>query len=194
MGASGSGKTTLLNCISTVDRPSMGNVYLDGKQITALTEEEVSIFRRESLGFIFQDFRLLDALTIEENIALPLTIKKVDPNVINQKIKEFSNFLEISDILKKFPYEVSGGQKQRVAIARAIVTNPKILLLDEATGALDSNTSRKILELLCRINEIMKMTILMVTHDAMAASYSNKLLMLKDGKINRVISKQGKGE
>ena len=192
MGASGSGKTTLLNCISTVDRPSMGNVYLDGKQITALTEEEVSIFRRESLGFIFQDFRLLDALTIEENIALPLTIKKVDPNVINQKIKEFSNFLEISDILKKFPYEVSGGQKQRVAIARAIVTNPKILLLDEATGALDSNTSRKILELLCRINEIMKMTILMVTHDAMAASYSNKLLMLKDGKINRVISKQGK--
>lgn len=170
----------------------MGNVYLDGKQITALTEEEVSIFRRESLGFIFQDFRLLDALTIEENIALPLTIKKVDPNVINQKIKEFSNFLEISDILKKFPYEVSGGQKQRVAIARAIVTNPKILLLDEATGALDSNTSRKILELLCRINEIMKMTILMVTHDAMAASYSNKLLMLKDGKINRVISKQGK--
>lgn len=188
MGASGSGKTTLLNCISTVDQPSMGTVSLDGKRITALSEEEISIFRRDSLGFVFQDFRLLDALTIEENIALPLTIKNVNPNVINQRIKELSSFLEIIDIIKKFPYQVSGGQKQRVAIARAIVTNPKILLADEPTGALDSNTSRKIMELLCRINETMKMTILMVTHDATAASYSNKILMLKDGKINKIIS------
>lgn len=189
MGASGSGKTSLLNCISTIDMPSGGTVKLNGKNITLLSETERAIIRREHLGFVFQDSRLLDTLTVEENIMLPLTIKEIDPKEIIEKVRNISRFLDINNTLKKFPYEISGGQKQRVAIARAIVSEPKILMADEPTGALDSHMTKKVMELLCEINQTMQMAILLVTHDAIAASYSDKILILKDGNINKELIK-----
>ena len=188
MGASGSGKTTLLNCISTIDTVSSGHIYLDEKDITEIREENIAKFRRENLGFIFQDFNLLDTLTIEENIALSLIINKDNINEVDNKVKSIASKLGISDILGKFPYEVSGGQKQRCACARALINKPKLILADEPTGALDSKSSRMLLETMEEMNEKLKATILMVTHDSFSASFCGRVLFLKDGKIfNEII-------
>lgn len=191
MGASGSGKTTLLNCISTIDTVSAGHIYLNETDVTELREKALARFRRENLGFIFQDFNLLDTLTISENIALALTINHVPAGQIPKRVEEMAETLNISDILEKFPYQVSGGQKQRCACARAIVNNPKLLLADEPTGALDSHSSQMLLCTMQRINEQLGATILMVTHDAFSASYTNRILFLRDGLIFTEIRKGG---
>ena len=170
MGASGSGKTTLLHCISTIDAPTSGFITIGNKDITKIKEDELADFRKENLGFIFQDFNLLDTMTIEENIALSLIINKEDVKEIDKKVVTIATKLGISDILKKFPYEVSGGQKQRCACARALINNPKIILADEPTGALDSKSSRMLLETMEQMNTDLKATILMVTHDSFSAS------------------------
>ena len=183
MGASGSGKSTLLNCISTIDRVTAGSIKVNGEEITKLKGNKLNKFRREELGFIFQDFNLLDTLSCYENIALALTIQKVPAKEIQKRVKEVSEKLGITDILKKYPYQVSGGQKQRVASARAIITNPKLVLADEPTGALDSKAARMLLENFEYLNKVMNATILMVTHDAFTASYANRILFIKDGKI-----------
>ncbi|CEJ73614.1 lantibiotic ABC transporter ATP-binding protein [[Clostridium] sordellii] len=189
MGASGSGKTTLLNCISTIDTVSAGKILLENNDITELPESHLAIFRRDNLGFIFQNSNLLDTLTIEENIALPLTIKGLSPEEVDKRTQEISQHLQISDTLSKFPYEVSGGQKQRCAAARAVVTKPKLILADEPTGALDSQSAKIMMELLEHINESLGATILLVTHDALSASYADRILFLKDGKIFNEIRK-----
>lgn len=183
MGASGSGKTTLLNVISTIDKVTSGHIYIEGQDITKLKGNDLNKFRREELGFIFQDFNLLDTLTAYENIALALQIQNLKAKVIEQQIKVVARKLDIEDILNKYPYEISGGQKQRVASARAIVTNPKLVLADEPTGALDSKSSKMLLERFQRLNQDYQTTILMVTHDAFSASYASKVIFIKDGKI-----------
>lgn len=183
MGASGSGKTTLLNCISTIDKVTSGHIYVDGEDITKLKGNQLNRFRREELGFIFQDFNLLDTLTAYENIALALSIQNVKPNEIEMRIEEISRRLNIKDVLKKYPYQMSGGQKQRVASARAIITNPKLVLADEPTGALDSKSAKMLLESFEYLNESLKATILMVTHDAFTASYASRVIFIKDGKL-----------
>ncbi|WP_040214291.1 ABC transporter ATP-binding protein [Clostridium polynesiense] len=188
MGASGSGKTTLLNCISTIDTVTSGHIYIGEKDITEMNSKKLSRFRREELGFIFQDFNLLDTLTAFENIALALTILKVPAGEINSRIKVVAERLGITNVLNKYPYEISGGEKQRVASARAIVTNPSLILADEPTGALDSKSSRMLLESFAKLNEEFHATILMVTHDAFTASYCKRILFIKDGKIfNEII-------
>lgn len=183
MGASGSGKTTLLNCISTIDRVTAGQIVINGQDITRLKGNNLNKFRREELGFIFQDFNLLDTLTCFENIALALTIQKVKPREIQNRVKNVAEKLGITEILKKYPYQISGGQKQRVASARAIVTEPKLILADEPTGALDSKAARQLLESFESLNQKMNATILMVTHDAFTASYADRIIFIKDGKI-----------
>ena len=188
MGASGSGKSTLLNVISTIDKVTSGHILVNNEDITKLKGNKLNKFRREELGFIFQDFNLLDTLTAFENIAIALTIQKIGAKEIDKKVKEIADKLGIKDILKKYPYQVSGGQKQRIASARAIITNPKIVLADEPTGALDSKSARQLLENFEFLNKKMKATILMVTHDAFTASYANRILFIKDGKIfNEII-------
>ncbi len=183
MGASGSGKTTLLNCISTIDSATAGHIFIGGEDVTTLNTKELSKFRREKLGFIFQDFNLLDTLTAYENIALALAIKKTAPKEIDKRVKAISKLLNISEVLNKYPYQMSGGQKQRVAAARAIITNPSLILADEPTGALDSKSAKMLLESFNKLNEEMNATILMVTHDAFTASYCKRILFIKDGKI-----------
>ena len=183
MGASGSGKTTLLNCISTIDRVTAGQIIINDQDITKLKGNKLNKFRREELGFIFQDFNLLDTLTSYENIALALTIQKVAPHEIDQKVKDVAEKLGIKDILNKYPYQISGGQKQRDASARAIITKPKLVLADEPTGALDSKSSRQLLETFEELNQKLGATILMVTHDAFTASYADRIIFIKDGKI-----------
>ena len=183
MGPSGSGKTTLLNCIATIDRVTSGHIYLRNKDITKLDEKFLSKFRREELGFIFQDFNLLDTLNNYENISLALSILKVKPKEIDKKVLETSKLLGINEILNKFPYEISGGQKQRVAAARAIIRNPSLILADEPTGSLDSKSSKSLLEAMQKLQINLNTTILMVTHDAFTASYANRILFIKDGKI-----------
>lgn len=183
MGPSGSGKTTLLNCISTIDTVSTGNIIINDKDITRLKSKEIDKFRQDELGFIFQDFNLLDTLTAYENIALALTIKGEKVSNIDSKIKEVVKYLEIEKVINKYPYQMSGGQKQRVASARAIVTNPSLVLADEPTGALDSKSARLLLERFESLNNDLKTTILMVTHDAFTASYAHRILFIKDGKI-----------
>lgn len=183
MGASGSGKTTLLNCISTIDKVTAGHIIINGEDITKLRGNKLNKFRREELGFIFQDFNLLDTLTSYENIALALTIQKVNPKQIDKKVNDVAEKLGIKDTLKKYPYQLSGGQKQRVASSRAIITNPKLVLADEPTGALDSKSARQLLENFEYLNNELKATILMVTHDAFTASYANRILFIKDGKV-----------
>ncbi len=183
MGASGSGKTTLLNCISTIDKVTSGHILINGTDVTELKGDKLNKFRREDLGFIFQDFNLLDTLTGYENIALALTIQGRKPKEIDDKIKEVAKTLNITHVLNKYPYQMSGGEKQRVASARAIITNPKLILADEPTGALDSKSSRMLLEKLGELNKNLKATILMVTHDAFTASYCSKIYFIKDGKI-----------
>ena len=183
MGASGSGKTTLLNCISTIDTVTSGHIYVDGKNITTMKSKQLSAYRREQLGFVFQDFNLLDTLTAYENIALALTIIKTPVKQIEAKVNYVAKALGISEILKKYPYQLSGGQKQRVACARAIITQPSLILADEPTGALDSKSARMLLESFETLNHDLSATILMVTHDAFTASYCHRILFIKDGKI-----------
>lgn len=183
MGASGSGKTTLLNCISTIDKVTAGHIIINGEDITKLRGNKLNKFRREELGFIFQDFNLLDTLTAYENIALALTIQKVNATEIDKRVKEIAGKLGIAEIMNKYPYQVSGGQKQRIASARAIITNPKIVLADEPTGALDSKSARQLLETFEYLNQKLNATILMVTHDAFTASYAERIIFIKDGKI-----------
>ena len=183
MGASGSGKTTLLNCISTIDKVTTGHIIINGNDITKLKGNKLNKFRREELGFIFQEFNLLDTLTAYENIALALTIQKVNAHEIDKRVKEIANKLDISTILSKYPYQLSGGQKQRVASARAIITNPQLVLADEPTGALDSKSAKQLLETFTTLNEKLGATILMVTHDAFTASYADRIIFIKDGKI-----------
>lgn len=183
MGPSGSGKTTLLNCISTIDRITTGKIMINNQEITKLKSKALEDFRKNELGFIFQDFNLLDTLTAYENIALALTIQGRKPKEIDALIQEIAKKLEITQVLNKFPYQMSGGQKQRVASARAIITNPSIILADEPTGALDSKSSRLLLESFEKLNHELEATILMVTHDAFTASYAHRILFIEDGKI-----------
>lgn len=183
MGPSGSGKTTLLNCISTIDNVTTGKIIIDGDDITRLKARKLDEFRQSKLGFIFQDFNLLDTLTAYENIALALTIKGEKTDKIDGKVKEVAGHLGIDHILQKYPYQISGGEKQRVASARAIVTGPSLVLADEPTGALDSKSSRLLLERFESLNNDLNTTILMVTHDAFTASYAHRILFIKDGKI-----------
>lgn len=183
MGPSGSGKTTLLNCIATIDNVSTGTITINNKDITKLKGKGLEKFRRDELGFIFQDFNLLDTLTAYENIALALTIQGRKPNEIDKLVIQGANKLGIKEILHKYPYEMSGGQKQRVASVRAIVTDPSIILADEPTGALDSKSSGMLLNSFEKLNEELEATILMVTHDAFTASYAHRILFIKDGKI-----------
>lgn len=183
MGPSGSGKTTLLNCISTIDKVTTGSIRIGNEDITTLSRKNLEKFRRENLGFIFQDFNLLDTLSVYENISLALSVIGLEGQEIDIKVKQLANKLNISDILNKFPYEISGGQKQRVASARAIITNPSLILADEPTGALDSKSARILLESIEALNENLNSTIMMVTHDAFTASYCKRILFIKDGKI-----------
>lgn len=188
MGASGSGKTTLLNCISTVDKPTTGHIHIRGKDITGMKSKHLAKFRREELGFVFQDFNLLDTLTAFENIILPLSISGTDHSKAEQMVKQVAEQLEITEVLNKYPYEMSGGQRQRTAAARAIVTRPALVLADEPTGSLDSKSARTLLESLENLNKNLKATILMVTHDAFTASYCSRILFIKDGKLfNEII-------
>lgn len=183
MGASGSGKTTLLNCIATIDRVTSGHIYVGGEDITKLKGNALNRFRREQLGFIFQDFNLLDTLTAYENIALALSIQNVKAEDISERVMSMAGHLGIVEVMNKYPYQMSGGQKQRVASARALITNPKLVLADEPTGALDSKAARHLLESLKDMNESAKATILMVTHDAFTASYASRVVFIKDGQI-----------
>ena len=188
MGASGSGKTTLLNCISTIDSITSGEVYLDNKNMRNLKSKDLSAFRRKKIGFIFQDYNLIDTLTIFENIALALSIngvkeKEIKEKEIKERVISISKKLQIDSVLQKYPYEISGGQKQRCACARAIVNEPVLILADEPTGALDSISSKKLMELLSYMNSDLNETIIMVTHDPVCASYAKRVIFLKDGSI-----------
>ncbi|HAO6138519.1 TPA: ABC transporter ATP-binding protein [Listeria monocytogenes] len=183
MGASGSGKSTLLAVLSTIDRLTSGHIYFEDEDITQLNEEQLADFREKKLGFVFQDFNLLDTLTIEENISLAMTLQNKDHTFIQDRVQKIMAQLNITDIRNKFPYEVSGGQKQRCACARAIINQPKIIMADEPTGALDSKSAELLLNTFVTMNEEMKTTLLMVTHDAFSASYCNRILFLKDGEI-----------
>ena len=183
MGASGSGKTTILNCISTIDQVTSGNSYIEEQDVTAMKRMDISRFRRDKLGFIFQDFNLLDTMTAYENIALTLTIQKKKPDEVRMRVAEVAKMLNIENVLTKYPYQLSGGQKQRVAAARALIGKPSIILADEPTGSLDSRAARVMLECFKKMNETMNATILMVTHDPFSASYCQRILFIKDGKL-----------
>ena len=189
MGASGSGKTTLLNLISTIDKVTAGEIYVDNEEITKLKGNDLNKFRRDKLGFIFQDFNLLDTLTGRENISLSLSIQNVSYSEQKKRIEDIASKLGITKILDKYPYQMSGGEKQRVACARAIITNPSIILADEPTGALDSKSSKQLLSSFEYLNNDLKSTILMVTHDAFTASFSSRVIFIKDGKIFNEIRK-----
>jgi len=182
MGESGSGKTTLLNILASLDRPTKGSIMLDGMELTSVKEGEMAAFRRKNLGFVFQEFNLLDTFSIKDNILLPLVLDKQNVNEMMDKVQKVAASLGISDILEKYPYEVSGGQKQRAAAARAIITEPKLLLADEPTGALDSKSTDGMLKIFSEINE-KGQTILMVTHSTKAASHAKRVLFIKDGEV-----------
>ncbi|NLZ46038.1 MAG: ABC transporter ATP-binding protein [Clostridiales bacterium] len=188
MGESGSGKTTLLNILAALDKPTEGTVILDKKNLSAVKDKEISAFRRDNLGFVFQDFNLLDNFSVQDNIFLPLVLAGKKYEIMAKRIAPIAKMLSISDLLKKFPYEISGGQKQRVAIARAMITNPKLILADEPTGALDSNSSDSLLKIFNEINE-KGQTILMVTHSTKAASHANRVMFIKDGVVYHQIYK-----
>ena len=191
MGPSGSGKTTLLNMLSALDQPTKGSVSIGGQSLAGMKEEQLADFRGKNIGFIFQDFNLLENLTMHQNIALPLSLQGVASKVIDKKVQEIAALLSISGILDKYPTEVSGGQKQRVAAARGLIHQPQLLLGDEPTGALDSKNAKNLLEALRQLNEEHARTILMVTHDPMSASYCKRLLFIQDGKIYREITRSG---
>ena len=182
MGESGSGKTTLLNILASLDRPSSGSVRLDGREVSKIRESELSEFRRDNLGFVFQEFNLLDTFTLEDNIYLPLVLAGRSYCEMNERLKPIAARLSITKLLNKYPYEVSGGQKQRCAVARALITNPRLILADEPTGALDSRSSDELLRLFSEIN-MTGQTILMVTHSVKAASHSNRVLFIRDGEV-----------
>ena len=182
MGESGSGKTTLLNLLALLDRPTKGEIFLKGQELSKIKDSEISKFRRENLGFVFQDFNLLDTLTLKENILLPLILAEEDAKHFDKRVNDISKPLRIDKLLNKYPYEVSGGQKQRSAVARALITNPKLLLADEPTGALDSNSSRELMEVFSKLNDAGQ-TVIMVTHSVQAASQAKRVLFIKDGKI-----------
>lgn len=190
MGASGAGKTTLLNILSTIDTPTSGEVIIDEQNIVTMNEEQLSNFRRNHLGFIFQDYNLLDTLTVKENILLPLALSKVSTKEIASRVDEIADTFGIREILDKYPYHISGGQKQRTAASRAMITKPSLILADEPTGALDSKSANDLLESLTMLNQQSNSTILMVTHDAFAASFCKRILFIKDGKIYAEIHKQ----
>ena len=183
MGASGSGKSTLLNCVSTIDNATSGTIRINGQDVTRMKQAKLSQFRREELGFIFQDSNLLDTLTARENIALPLTIARMNAAEISTRVQDVAARLSISQVLDKYPYQMSGGQQQRVAAARALVTDPTMIMADEPTGALDSKSARLLLESLEALNRRLRATVLMVTHDSFAASYTSRVLFIRDGKI-----------
>ena len=182
MGESGSGKTTLLNILAALDKPTSGSVVLDGQELSRVKESQIAAFRRDNLGFVFQEFNLLDTFTIEDNIYLPLVLAGKSHKQMQERLKPIAAQLGITELLKKYPYEVSGGQKQRAAVARAIITNPKLVLADEPTGALDSKATDELLRLFTRINEDGR-TILMVTHSVKAASHASRVLFIKDGEV-----------
>ena len=193
MGASGSGKTTLLNMISTLDTASGGKIYVDGHEISKLSDDEAANFRKTKLGFVFQNYRLLKSLTVRQNIAVPMSLLGKDDQEIDQKIDKLAEYFRLSNQLEKYPVTLSGGQKQRVAIIRAIIKNPALLLADEPTGALDSKAAKLIMEYLAKVNQKFHTSILMVTHDSLAASYANKVIFLKDGKIvDQIVKKDSK--
>ena len=189
MGASGSGKTTLLNCISTIDRVTAGHIFLGDTDITEIKGKALNKFRRDNLGFIFQDFNLLDTLTAYENISLALSIMKKPAKEIDSAVKKVAEQLGITDVLDKYPYQMSGGQKQRVASARAIITDPKLVLADEPTGALDSKSAKLLLERFRYLNSECGATIMMVTHDSFTASYAGRVLFIKDGRLFNEINR-----
>ena len=189
MGPSGSGKSTFINNLSTIDVPTKGRVYINGKEVRSMSEGEVGKFRYENLGFIFQEFNLLDSLTIFENIAVPLTLMNVSLQEIKERVQSTAEKLGVMELLDKYPNECSGGQRQRAAIARALVTNPKLIVADEPTGNLDSKNSHDLLEFFKKLNDEEGVSILMVTHDSMIASYSSKLLYIKDGHIEETIER-----
>lgn len=182
MGESGSGKTTLLNILAAIDKPTAGTVLLEGKNLTALKEDETAAFRRDKLGFVFQDFNLLDTFTLEDNIYLPLVLQGMDHKTMRERLEPMAAMLGISSLLQKYPYEVSGGQKQRAAVARAVITNPRLILADEPTGALDSKATDELLKLFGQINENGQ-TIVMVTHSVKAACTAGRVLFIKDGEV-----------
>lgn len=183
MGASGSGKSTLLNVIATIDRPSSGRIALEGKETAEMREQELAAFRRDRLGFIFQEYNLLDTLTVAENIVLPLNLQNRPVRETRKKLRSVADSLEITEQLSKFPRQLSGGQRQRAACARALITNPALILADEPTGALDSANSKSLMQTFTRMNRELGSTILIVTHDAVVGSYASRVLFLKDGKI-----------
>lgn len=183
MGASGSGKTTLLNMLSATDRVTAGHIFYEDTDITELSEDQIARFRKDNLGFVFQEYNLLDTLTLEENIMLAMSLRKEKKRVIEKECREMLRLLGIEEVKDQFPYQVSGGQKQRCACARALVNHPKLILADEPTGALDSRAAQTLLETFTRMNQEQKATIFMVTHDAFSASYCGRILFLKDGKI-----------
>ena len=192
MGASGSGKTTMLNCISTIDTVTSGHIFYDQTDITEMKNTQLAEFRRKNLGFVFQDFNLLDTLTVEENISLALTINHAEAKDIPKQVEDMAEILGIKHILKRFPYEISGGQKQRCACARALINHPQLILADEPTGALDSKSAQLLLETMAKMNQQLEATILMVTHDAFSASYAQRILFLKDGNLFKELNGQGK--
>lgn len=183
MGPSGSGKTTLLNCLATIDTVTTGNIIVNERDVTRLSGQALAKFRRDELGFVFQDFNLLDTLTAFENIALALTIQKVPAKEVRARVEAVSEKLGVKEFLTKYPYELSGGQQQRIAAARAIVTNPTLVLADEPTGALDSQSARQLLTLFEQLHQELEATLVMVTHDPFTASYAQRIVFLKDGKI-----------
>lgn len=189
MGPSGSGKTTLLNILSTIDKPTEGSVCLEERDITGISNRELSKIRKDSIGFVFQDYNLLDTMSLQDNIALPLSLSGVSGRECEQRAKELANMFGLGEHLNKYPYQLSGGQKQRGAICRALITNPKIIFADEPTGALDSKSSRDLLECLREVNEKRGATILMVTHDPFCASYAKDVYILSDGLIKCKVSR-----
>ncbi|MBU5627644.1 ABC transporter ATP-binding protein [Oscillibacter sp. MSJ-2] len=193
MGESGSGKTTLLNILAALDRPTSGEVFLNGKALSDIRERDMATFRRSNLGFVFQDFNLLDTFSIQDNIFLPLVLAGKDYDLMQKKLAPIAEKLEITEILTKFPYEVSGGQKQRSAVARALITDPQIILADEPTGALDSRASDHLLDLLGQVNESAQ-TILMVTHSIKAASHAKRVLFLRDGEVYHQLYRGGESQ
>ncbi|KAB3530476.1 ABC transporter ATP-binding protein [Alkaliphilus pronyensis] len=191
MGPSGSGKTSLLNILSGVDKGTSGEVYLNNRDITTMKKDEVTLFRRKNIGYIFQDFNLLDSLTLEENIALPLILDKVNPKNIENRVNELMSFFNIEDLKKKYPYNISGGEKQRVAAARALINDPAIVFADEPTGNLDSKSSNNIMGIMGKMNQDISSTVLMVTHDPFAASFCKRVIFIKDGKVKMEINSNG---
>ena len=191
MGPSGRGKTSLLNILSGINKPTSGFVEIVGKNINMMTEDELALFRRQNLGFVFQEFNLLDSLSLKENIMLPLILDKKSNEYMNKKADEIMNIFEIDGISEKYPYEVSGGQQQRAAVSRAVVSQPVIVFADEPTGNLDSKSSRSVMKLFSKMNKELKSTILMVTHDAFAASFCKRIIFIKDGNINMEIRSNG---